>query len=82
MTDGSRYVVATIDVIGQNIARGIFTVDVYEGPATDISHTGTAINRIQVAGKQGDRSVAAYIALITTAIHTAADLYLCRGHHA
>ena len=48
--DGSGYIVTAIDVIYEDIVRGVFTVKVYERRTADISHAGTGKNSMQVAG--------------------------------
>ena len=42
LTDGAGDVIAAIDLVDEHIAAGILAVDVYEGVAAHIGHTGTA----------------------------------------
>ena len=59
----------------------MFAIDIHEGIATNVGHTGAAVDLVQVAGTYGDGGTAFDITFITTAVDFSAylDLSLHQG---
>ena len=54
----------------------MFTIDMHEGSAAHVGHTGTAIDLVQVTRPYGDARANRHVTLITATIDVTAYRYL------
>ena len=73
LTDGSRDVISAIDFRNKNVGSALLTIDKDGSRAFDISHTGSAIDCIDIAGTHGDRGTTTRVTLISAAIDITTD---------
>ena len=77
LSDGARDIVAAIDVGNKDILRGLFTIDVHEGPSTHVGHSGTAKDTADITTTHGHGGTSTRIAGITATIDVTANSDLC-----
>ena len=76
-TNSSRNIVTTIETVNDNIAGSVSAIDIREGSAFDICHTGSAEDSVQVAFSDRNSGTTTRITRITATIDMSTYDNLC-----
>ena len=71
MANITRDIIAAIDVIDEHIVGSSLSVDIDERTTTDIGHTGTAEDLVDITGTERHGGITSHITLVAAAIDAA-----------